>query len=50
MMEQKQLKQLLDKACKKPVSQCSVPELYQGLLALVQAMAEKRGKTARTEK
>ena len=49
-MEQKQLKQLLDKACKKPVSQCSVPELYQGLLALVQAMAEKRGKTARTEK
>src|SRR5699024_6918590 len=26
------------------------PELYQGLLALVQAMAEKRGKTARTEK
>ena len=44
-MKQRQLEQLLQNACGKPVADCSVPQLYNGLLSLTQSMADERRKT-----
>ena len=44
-MKQRQLEQLLQNACGKPVADCSVPPLYNGILSLTQSMADERRKT-----